>query len=74
MIHFLGTRVDKIARIAELQCHVFIDDLAEVLLDPGLFPETRPIWFAGAKPEGEGRGLPALSELGRDRARTLVHR
>jgi len=36
-VFFEGTRAEKLARIAELSCTHFIDDLEEVLLDPA-FP------------------------------------
>lgn len=32
-VHFLETRQEKVARIAELGCHAFLDDLPEVLGD-----------------------------------------
>jgi hypothetical protein len=37
-VNFLETRDEKLARIADLGCNVFLDDLPEVLGDPG-FPE-----------------------------------
>jgi hypothetical protein len=37
-INFMETRNDKIAKIRQLGCQIFIDDLPEVLEDPG-FPE-----------------------------------
>jgi len=36
-VFFEGTRADKLARIAALRCTHFVDDLVEVLTDPG-FP------------------------------------
>lgn len=36
-VFFADTRAEKIARISALDCRVFIDDLEEVLIDPG-FP------------------------------------
>jgi hypothetical protein len=38
-VYFEGTRSEKLARISALGCTHFIDDLAEVLEDPG-FPES----------------------------------
>ena len=38
-VNFLETRQEKVARIAELGCHAFLDDLPEVLGDPG-FPAS----------------------------------
>jgi len=44
-VYFLETRREKIIRIKELQCNVFVDDLAEVLT-AGDFPEiTKKILF-----------------------------
>jgi hypothetical protein len=57
-VHFLETRESKIARIAELDCDAFIDDLAEVLLHPDFPRPTLPIWFADTKAKSEGHGLP----------------
>ena len=48
-IFFEGTREEKLARIAALQCDVFIDDLDEVLSAP-IFPiGVRRILFAQTK-------------------------
>jgi hypothetical protein len=56
-IHFLETREAKIAKIAEIDCDVFIDDLPEVLLHP-LFPaQTMRIWFARNEAATQGCGL-----------------
>lgn len=45
-IHFAETRREKLARIGALGCDVFVDDLPEVLGDPG-FPEgVKRILFA----------------------------
>ena len=44
-LHFEATRASKIARIREIGCAVFIDDLAEVLLDAEFPAATRAIWF-----------------------------
>jgi hypothetical protein len=38
-VNFLETRQEKLARIAELRCQVFLDDLPEVLGSPG-FPAS----------------------------------
>ena len=42
-IFFEGSRSDKLARIAALSCTHFIDDLEEVLLDPGFPPNVERI-------------------------------
>lgn len=68
-VNFLETREAKVARIAELGCQVFVDDLPEVLDAPG-FPEaTVGVLFApgtqGSSEPGHHRisawqQLPAL--------------
>lgn len=40
-IYFHATRAEKVAQITRLKCDVFIDDLAEVFLEPGFPPSTR---------------------------------
>jgi hypothetical protein len=45
-IHFLETRNEKISRIGEIGCSVFIDDLPEVLMHSNLPANVRRIWFA----------------------------
>lgn len=40
-VHFLPTRQDKVARIADLGCTHFIDDLPEVFEEPGFPPVTK---------------------------------
>jgi hypothetical protein len=42
-VWFEETRAAKLARIAALHLDVFIDDLPEVLADPGFPPFTRPV-------------------------------
>ncbi len=51
-IHFAATRDEKIARIAELRCDTFVDDLEEVFLDPQ-FPDdvTKILFSENAGPE-----------------------
>jgi hypothetical protein len=49
-VYFEGTRQDKLARIAELGCTHFIDDLEEVLADPAFPPGVERILFAADKP------------------------
>ena len=65
-VHFLETRQEKLARIAELRCQVFLDDLPEVLGDPGFPASTAGILFdpssGSATPEGHRR-ISAWSEL-----------
>jgi hypothetical protein len=45
-VFFADTRADKIARIAASGCTVFIDDLAEVLVDPAFPPWVERILFS----------------------------
>jgi hypothetical protein len=47
LIHFEGTREDKVRRIAALGCAIFIDDLAEVLAHPEMPAGCRKILFRG---------------------------
>jgi hypothetical protein len=55
-VYFEGTRAEKLGRIAALGCTHFIDDLEEVLCDPGFPPQVKRILFAdGVQPE---RTLP----------------
>jgi hypothetical protein len=45
-VQFTSTRKEKLKRIAELDCNVFIDDLEEVLIDPEFPPSVRRILFS----------------------------
>jgi hypothetical protein len=47
-IFFLETKPEKIAKIAELECDVFIDDLPEILLHEGFPAGTRRFLFAAS--------------------------
>lgn len=49
-VHFESTREDKLARIAALNCTHFIDDLEEVLSDPGFPAGVKRILFAQQHP------------------------
>jgi len=52
-IHFAGTRGEKLACIAALGCDVFVDDLPEVLGDPGFPAGVARILFGDqAAPDG----------------------
>ena len=46
-VHFAASRAEKLRRIAQLACDVFIDDLAEVLVDPEFPAGVRRILFSG---------------------------
>ena len=59
-IHFETTRAEKLARIAALRCRVFIDDLDEVLGDPGFPPGPERLLFNAAA-EPRARPYPAFS-------------
>jgi len=52
-VFFEATRAEKLERIAALQCTHFIDDLEEVLLDPGFPPGVNRVLFgaSGALPD-----------------------
>jgi hypothetical protein len=54
-LYFEETREDKLKRIARLDCTHFIDDLEEVLSDPGFPPGVERILFT------EGEAAPAPS-------------
>lgn len=47
---FEATRAEKIARIAQWRCDIYIDDLEEVLLDPAFPAGCRRIHLAGGCP------------------------
>lgn len=49
-VFFENTRDEKLARIAALSCTHFIDDLEEVLVDPGFPTMVRRILFSDAAP------------------------
>jgi len=49
-VNFLETREGKIAKIGEMKCNVFVDDLPEVLNDGHFPPRTMPVLF---DPAGE---------------------
>jgi hypothetical protein len=48
-VFFESTRAEKLARIAALGCHWFIDDLAEVLADQAFPPGVRRVLFGHAQ-------------------------
>jgi hypothetical protein len=61
-IHFASSRAEKLSRIGELACDVFIDDLEEVLADPQFPGSVRRILFS--EHAEKAHGLPY--EIGRD--------
>jgi len=56
-VHFTETREDKISKIREIDCDVFVDDLPEVLRHEQFPADVRGIWFAANKPAEDGAGL-----------------
>jgi len=56
-VHFTDTRSDKVARIDELGCSQFIDDLEEVFAEPGFPSEIGAILFDPAGLGGEIAGV-----------------
>jgi len=46
-VNFLDTRDDKVGRIAELRCDLFVDDLIEVLEHPAMPENCRKVKFRG---------------------------
>jgi hypothetical protein len=53
-VHFTSTRAEKLERIAELSCDVFIDDLEEILLDPRFAYSVRRILLSKTAIEADG--------------------
>jgi len=51
-VYFESTRADKLRRIAALELTHFIDDLEEVLIDPGFPPDVERILFADGEQKG----------------------
>ncbi len=47
-VYFESTLEDKIGRIIQAGCHVFVDDLMHVLCQPSFPPEVKKIWFANS--------------------------
>ena len=46
-VNFCATRAEKIARIDQLGCQVFVDDLQEVLMDPAFPATVLKFWYSG---------------------------
>ena len=59
-VHFADTRAEKLAKIRETGCALFIDDLEEVLGDPAFPAEVRRILFSSDGREGNGLPYPVL--------------
>lgn len=56
-IYFCRTRDEKIDRIANLRCHVFVDDLPEIFLHPAFPRDTRQWFFAPRDKESVPQAL-----------------
>ncbi len=63
-IYFEPTREAKVARIAELACQIFIDDLDEVLCDPFFPAGCRRMHLAGNAAGPTHDGVVRCSEWG----------
>jgi hypothetical protein len=68
-VNFASTRKEKLARIGELDCDVFVDDLEEVLIDPDFPPAVRRILLSEIAAHGDDlpycicRDWPSISEV-----------
>lgn len=51
-VHFEASRSEKLIRIADLKCDVFVDDLEEVLEDAEFPSFVRRVLFSDQKPDG----------------------
>ncbi|MFA7239211.1 MAG: hypothetical protein WC091_03800 [Sulfuricellaceae bacterium] len=49
-LFFKATQEEKVACIASLQCDIFIDDLADLFLNPSFPPGTKRILFTNGEP------------------------
>lgn len=70
-VHFLETRDEKISRITEIHCDVFIDDLPEVLTHPDFPARVRRIWFTGGQDNPAACALESYSSWDDIRTRVL---
>lgn len=61
-VFFESTRVDKLRRIAALECGLFVDDLLEVLEDPSFPSGIRRCLFAPGGVGGEVRGIDVFRD------------
>jgi hypothetical protein len=53
-VFFEETRAEKLAQVRLLGCSHFVDDLEEVLQDPGFPSATTGIWFSHEQASGRG--------------------
>lgn len=56
-IHFADTRAEKIAKIVQLDCAIFIDDLEEVFADPSFPAEIDKVLFTVLEPAAARRDI-----------------
>ena len=64
-VYFADTRQEKVARIAELGCVVFVDDLIETFDEEGFPQGTKRILFAAGEPDFSGAVAADWAEVGR---------
>ncbi|MBF0454451.1 MAG: hypothetical protein HQL72_06490 [Magnetococcales bacterium] len=60
-LFFTATRSEKVARIAQLKCDVFIDDLPEVFNEPGFPAATHKILFSPHTPPDKKGAYPSFN-------------
>jgi hypothetical protein len=61
-VFFADTRAKKLARIADLGCTHFIDDLEEVLTAPGFPPAVKRILFSRRRDAAHGMPFPVCAD------------
>lgn len=61
-VHFAETRGEKIGRIAELGCAVFVDDLEEVLANPDFPPQVQRVLFSTDAGGSKKHPFPAFGD------------
>ena len=59
-IYFAGTREEKVRKIAQLDCHFFIDDLPEVFEEANFPSDTKKILFGDSSGEKLSRDTAVL--------------
>jgi hypothetical protein len=66
-VHFTATALDKVARIGELGCRWFVDDLLDILIDPRFPSRTEALWLnaAGGDAPARVRSVPTWDAVTR---------
>lgn len=64
-VRFADTRQEKVARIAELGCAVFVDDLIETFAEDGFPKNVKRILFARDEPDFDGAVAGDWTEINR---------